>query len=147
MSEMFFIGPRKKRSLSVPRAPGTVFSLIFPIFVQRRMLGGEERSAHEIHARVPTRWTNANRPQSRDTSPDPGEAPREEGEKGRKRDTHAGGTTHDGLVICWTPHGHVVFHGHEVHTALYTSWCCPAACRAASGPCNFMAEADCVRLE
>jgi len=40
-------------------------------------------------------------------------------EREKERDTHAGGTTHDGPVICWTPHGHVVFHGHEVHSIVH----------------------------
>ena len=42
-----------------------------------------------------------------------------ERERGRGSDTHAGGTTHVGPVICWTPHGHVVFHGHGVHSIVH----------------------------
>lgn len=48
-----------------------------------------------------------------------GEAPQGKREKEKERNTHAGGTTHDGPVICWTPHGHVVFHGHEVHSIVH----------------------------
>lgn len=44
---------------------------------------------------------------------------RKEVEKGRKRNTHAGETTHDGPVICWTTHGHVVLHGHEVYSIVH----------------------------
>lgn len=61
----------------------------------------------------------------RDTSPVGGgsrarrERERERKRKGRKRDTHTGGTTHDGPVICWTLHGHVVFHGHAVHSIVH----------------------------
>lgn len=55
---------------------------------------------------------------ARDTFPIGG-GPRKVREKGRKRNTHAGGTTHDGPVICWTPHGHVVPHGHEVHSIVH----------------------------
>lgn len=108
-----------------------------------------EMSIRIIHAGVPTRWTNADGPRAEIHPRREGGLPREEEEKGRERERET--PTQVG------PHTTVSsFVGHRMgmscftdtrYAALYTSWRCPAACRTASGPCNFMAEADCVRLE
>ena len=82
----------------------------------------------EIHARVKTRRGYLER-----YGMEGREKERERGTRGSKRngvgtprperertnDTHAGGTTHVGPVICWTSHGHVVFHGHGVHSIVH----------------------------
>lgn len=80
----------------------------------------------EIHARVKAQRNDADRPGPRRVVARWNRANRRNGvgtegwrEGERRRDTHAGGTTHDGPVICWTPHGHVVFHGHEVHSIVH----------------------------
>lgn len=115
------------------------------IFIHRRISDRRRGDPREIHVRVSTRWTNADRTQARDTSPVGGGLARQERKGERETPTQVG------------PHTTVPsFVGHCMgmscstdtrYTALYTSWRCPAACRIASGPCNFMAEADCVRLE
>lgn len=90
----------------------------------------------KIHVRVSTRWTNADRPRVGPRYiPDRGRPLRDERERERGRDTHAGGTTHDGHVICWTPHGHVVFHGHEVHQHCTLLGTVPRRVVSPAGPC------------
>jgi len=131
----------------------TIFSSIFPLYIDGYRIRDEEilvRSMSTSRQGGPTQIGLKS-----EIHPRSGDVPRgrreREGERGRERERERETPTQVG------PHTTVPsFVGHCMgmscstdtkYTVLYTSWRCPAACRIANGPCNFMAEADCVRLE